>query len=182
MSLIALISGSPGPSSRSGAMLDYLAQQFLQRGLTVANIAVRDFPAEPLLQAKYDSPVFDVAKAQIAAAEGVVVATPVYKAAYSGVLKTFLDILPQSAFRGKTVLPIATGGSAGHQLAIDFTLKPLLAALYATDVLRGIYAIDSHFSLDPAGRTVIDADILRRLDDSVSQLVANLKARETSRA
>ena len=44
-------------------------------------------------------------------------ATPIYKASYSGVLKAFLDLLPQFAFGGKVVLPLLTGGTAAHVLA-----------------------------------------------------------------
>ncbi len=64
----------------------------------------------------------------------VVVATPIYKAAYTGGLKALFDILPQSALRGKTVLPLATGGSPAHLLAIDYALKPVLSALGASDL------------------------------------------------
>jgi len=52
----------------------------------------------------------------VAAADVVVVAVPVYKAAYSGLRKVFLDLLPQTALKGKTVLPLGTGGSPHHML------------------------------------------------------------------
>ena len=64
--------------------------------------------------------------AQVANAQLIVVATPVYKAAYSGLLKVFLDLLPQTALAGKTVLPLATGGSPHHMLALDCALRPVL--------------------------------------------------------
>lgn len=51
----------------------------------------------------------------------MVFATPIYKAAYSSVLTAFFDILPQHALAGKSVLPLATGGSAHHMLAVDYT-------------------------------------------------------------
>ncbi len=57
----------------------------------------------------------------------MVIGTPVYKAAYSGLLKSLLDLLPQYALAGKTVLPLATGGSTAHVLAIDYALRPVLA-------------------------------------------------------
>jgi FMN reductase len=49
----------------------------------------------------------------------------VYKAAYSGLLKTLLDLLPQCALAGKVVLPVVTCGSPAHVLAIDYALRPL---------------------------------------------------------
>ncbi|HEU5079271.1 MAG TPA: NADPH-dependent FMN reductase [Opitutaceae bacterium] len=177
MSHVVLISGSPAASAKSNALLAHIATGISKLGFSTATIVVRDFPAQDLVHAKFDSPAFEAPKALIASASGVVVATPVYKAAYSGLLKTFLDILPQTAFRGKTVLPIATGGSPGHLLAIDFSVKPLLAALAATDVLQGVYAVDAQFSTGAEGNVVIGEEIVRRLDDSVQQLAANLRAR-----
>ncbi|WP_372430482.1 NAD(P)H-dependent oxidoreductase [Janibacter melonis] len=44
-------------------------------------------------------------------------------------LKTFLDLLPQDALRGKVVLPVATGGSPAHVLSVDYALRPVLASL-----------------------------------------------------
>ena len=177
MSQIVLISGSPSASSKSATLLDYVVQQLSKFGLTSTTISVRDFPAEDLLHAKYDSPAFDTAKKLIAEAAAVVVATPVYKAAYSGALKTFLDILPQYAFRGKTLLPIATGGSPGHLLAIDYAVKPVLSALAATDVLQGVYVVDTQFKTDVSGNPVPSEEIIQRLNESVEQLATNVKAR-----
>lgn len=82
-------------------------------------IALRDLPPASLLQAQTDG----IAQA---AADVVIVATPIYKAAYSGLLKVFLDLLPPDALRGKTVLPLAMGGSLAHLLALDYALKPVL--------------------------------------------------------
>jgi FMN reductase len=154
-----------------------VTQKLNQRGLTTSLITVRDFPAQDLVEARYDSDSFTVAKKAIEAAAGIVVATPVYKAAYSGVLKAFLDILPQYAFRGKTLLPIATGGSPGHLLAIDYAIKPLLSALAATDVLQGVYTVDAQYKTEPDGRVSVHEDIIQRLNDSVEQLATNVFAR-----
>ncbi len=174
---IVLIAGSPVVSSKSAALLKHIRERLVDAGLDAVIISIRDFPSEDLIQAKYDSPVFDEAKRLIAEAAGLVVATPVYKAAYSGALKTFLDILPQYAFRGKTVLPIASGGSPGHLLAIDYALKPVLSALAATDLLQGVYVVDGQFRIGEDGRPVIADEIRARLDESITQLVAQVKAR-----
>ena len=101
----------------------------------------------------------------------LVVATPVYKAAYSGVLKVFLDLLPQTALKGKTVLPLATGGSPHHMLALDYALRPVLQSLGAKSILPGIYATDAQVTLTPEGTYHVQADIAARLDDAVNVLV-----------
>ena len=81
--------------------------------------------------------------AQVANADGLVIATPVYKASFSGALKTVLDLLPERALAHKVVLPMATGGSIAHMLAVDYALKPVLSALKAQELLHGIFAEDS---------------------------------------
>ena len=73
---------------------------------------------------------------QVAQATAVVVATPVYKAAYRGLLKEFLDLLPQFGLTEKVVLPLATGGSRSHMLALDYTLRQVLSSLAAKHVLQ----------------------------------------------
>ena len=177
MADVVLISGSPSAASKSTAILEFAIQQLSEQGLTSQLINVRDFPAQDLILAKYDSPAFDEAKKQVADAAGVIVATPVYKAAYSGGLKTFLDILPQYAFRGKTLLPIANGGSPGHQLAIDYALKPVLSAMAATDLLQGVYAVDAQFSVGPDGKPTFNDEIRERLRAAIAHLVANIRVR-----
>ena len=100
----------------------------------------------------------------------VVVATPIYKAAYSGVLKLFLDLLPQTAFKGKTVLPVATGGSPHHMLALDYALRPVLQSLGAEHILPGVFAIDAQVVLLPQEGQQIDVELARRLEGVVDLL------------
>jgi FMN reductase len=171
MPSILLFSGSPSATSRSAALLEYARQHFLAAGIAAQTFGLRDFPAEDLIFGKYDSPAFDEVKRLLAEASAVVVATPVYKAAYSGGLKALLDILPQAALRGKTVLPLATGGSPAHQLAIDYALKPVLSALGATDLLQGVYVVDKQLKLAANGQLEFADDELRaRFHDAVAQL------------
>lgn len=83
--------------------------------------------------------------------DALVVATPIYQAAYSGLLKTFLDLLPQHAFAGKPVLPLATGGSPAHVLALDYALRPVLTALGA-QVSQGRFILDRHITASRTAR------------------------------
>ena len=176
---ILLISGSPSATSRSGAVLAYARARYVAAGLDVALVSIRDFPAEDLVLARFDSPAFAGFAKQVAAAAAIVVATPVYKAAYAGGLKALLDILPQTAFRGKTVLGIATGGSPAHQLVLDFSLKPLFSALGASDLHQGVYLVDKQLtvSADGAQLAFSDPEISARLDSTLDALVASARAR-----
>ena len=139
---IVAIQGSPSVRSRSGSLLA-VAQKRLNAVASRAHlINVRDLPPQPLLLAQFDHPHIVAALAEVAQAQVVLIATPIYKAAYSGLLKAFLDLLPQDGLRGKTVLPLATGGSLAHLLALDYALKPVLSALGARDILDPVYATD----------------------------------------
>jgi FMN reductase len=137
------IQGSPSSVSRSGSLLA-LAQSRLQSvASNVHVVTVRDLPAQALLHAQFDHALIRQALAEVERAQVVLIATPIYKAAYSGVLKAFLDLLPQTALRGKAVLPLATGGSIAHLLALDYALKPVLSALGARDILDPVFATDA---------------------------------------
>jgi FMN reductase len=176
MPSILLLSGSPSAQSRSTALLEHARRHFVGLGLEAQLRGLRDFPAEDLVLGKYDSPAFDDLKNLLAAAAGVVVATPIYKAAYTGGLKAVLDILPQSALRGKTVLPLATGGSPAHLLAIDYALKPVLSALGATDLLQGVYVVDKQLTVGSGGELEFsDEDLRARFQDALSLVAASVR-------
>ncbi|WP_043686201.1 FMN reductase [Streptomyces xylophagus] len=73
-------------------------------------------------------------------ADGLIVVTPVFSASYSGLFKSFFDVLDKDALAGKPVLIAATGGSARHSLVLDHALRPLFAYLRAVVVPTGVYA------------------------------------------
>ena len=166
-----LIAGSPSERSRSAALLDAVAQRLQVRGALVDRIHIRDLSPQALLLADFGHPTVVSAIDQVADASVLVVATPVYKAAYSGVLKVFLDLLPQTALKGKTVLPLATGGSPHHMLALDYALRPVLQSLGAKHILPGIYATDSQVTLSPEGSYSVHSDVAVRLDDAVNLII-----------
>ena len=169
---VLLIAGSPSNPSRSAALLDAVEQRLHFRGVQVERLQVRDLSPQALILADFGHPSVAAAAAQVARARAIVVATPVYKAAYSGVLKVFLDLLPQTALKDKHVLPLATGGSPNHMLALDYALRPVLQSLGAAHILPGIYATDAQVVLLPQGGYQVDADIAGRLDVSVKMLIA----------
>ena len=172
-STVLLIAGSPSESSRSAALLDAVSLWLARRGgLKVERLNIRELPAQALLLAEWGDPEIVKALAQVQRARAIVVATPVYKAAYSGVLKVFLYLLPQTALKEKTVLPLATGGSPHHMLALDYALRPVLQSLSARHILPGVYATDAQIARSADGRYTLDADIATRLDEAVATLLA----------
>ncbi|MEO6276600.1 NADPH-dependent FMN reductase [Roseateles sp.] len=174
---ITSISGSPSERSRSAWLTQFAVTRL--EGSTTRNehIAVRDLPAAALLLADAQEPAIARAVEAIAAAGLVIIGTPIYKAAYSGLLKVFLDLLPPEALRGKTVLPLATGGSAAHLLALDYALKPVLSALGARHVLDGVFATDAQLQRHESGGYVPAPELLARLDRALEPIVPATQVR-----
>lgn len=167
---IVAIQGSPSAVSRSESLLRRAQSHLAPLTGTLEVITVRELPAQALLQAQFDHPQIRRALAQVAQAELVLVSTPIYKAAYSGVLKAFLDLLPQDGLRGKTILPLATGGSLAHLLALDYALKPVLSALGARDILDPVFATDMQIPRHEVHGYLPIAEIERRLGDALAAL------------
>ncbi|VTU29284.1 FMN reductase (NADPH) [Variovorax sp. PBL-E5] len=149
-----------------------MAARLSLREVRVERLAIRELAAHALLLGEASHPSVQHAAEQVRRADAIVIATPVYKAAYSGVLKVFLDLLPQSALKGKTVLPLATGGSPHHMLALDYALRPVLQSLAARHILPGVYATDGQVTLQPEGAYQLQAELAQRLDDAVDTLAS----------
>ena len=96
----------------------------------------------------------------LAGAQIVVASSPTYRATYTGLLKTFFDLLPQDCLIGKIGVPILTGGGPWHQLALDHGFRPLFASLGAT-VVNGAYGYDAQFKNGP------EAALLAKIDEMV---------------
>lgn len=171
LSKIVLLQGSPTAKSRLHGVLDRVRQQIEAGGDQVSVINVRDLPAEELLHARFDSEAIAAANKLVAEADAVVIASPVYKASFTGVLKAYLDLLPQKGLENKVVLPLVVGGTIAHLLAIDYAFKPVLSVLGARNILTGVFVLDTQVTWGEDGRANIEADIASRLDAAVSLLV-----------
>lgn len=169
------IAGSPTRPSRSTALLRQALAQLEAAGGHSRLIEVADLPAQAILRAEFRDPSLVAAVEAVQAADVVVVATPIYKAAYSGVLKAFLDLLPQDGLQGKQVLVLGTGGSIAHLLALDYALKPVLSALGARHILDVVYAEDAQFVRGEQGHQPVDA-VLQRLARALAPLTADTPA------
>jgi len=175
MTNILLINGSPSAPSRSQGILEYTIALLNEQGVKTDLISVRDLPAEDLVFGKYNSPNLEPVKALLAEADAVIISTPIYKASYTGLLKTFLDLLPQKALSNKVILPIATGGTIAHLLAIDFTLKPVLAELGAQHILGVVYVVDKQVTWSENQTVILEEEIDQRLKHSLEVLLKAAK-------
>jgi FMN reductase len=179
---ILLLAGSPSVPSRSTRLLHHVGERLAGLGHRYTKLHVLDLPSQALLQADFSNADIKLAKAQVQEANAVIISTPVYKAAYSGALKVFLDMLPQDGLAGKLVLPLATGGSQSHMLALDYALRPVLSALGARHVLPSIYATDAQINWSAEKGLTLDPAIAARVADGVEYLSANLHALRGSAA
>jgi FMN reductase len=145
--LILAISSSPSPTSRTAKVADYVLHSLADTALMTRHIQLRDIDAEALVSAKAAHVSVARAITALEQADGVVFATPIFKASYSGLLKVFLDLLPQFALAGKAILPIATGGSMAHLLALDYGLRPVLQSMGARHIVQSLFVAESDLSV-----------------------------------
>lgn len=174
MSKTLIITGSPSATSKTAKLANLVGARLTRAGLDSTLLDVRGLPAEDLLLARANAPAIQAALAQVEAARGVVIATPVYKAAYSGLLKTFLDLLPQFGLRDKVVLPLATGGTVAHVLAIDYALRPVLSSLDPLHVVPGLFVLDKQLVVKDDGTLELDAELSGKLDGAIASFRSGL--------
>jgi FMN reductase len=173
---IAILTGSPSSPSRTAALARHAELRIGQGAFRARTVHVRDLPAAALLHAKTDTPEFVAAREVVEKADGVIIATPVYKASYTGVLKAFLDLLPQFALRGKVVLPLLTGGTLAHVLALDYGLRPVLQSLDPRLVVPGLFVLDKSIEVGDDGSVKLEAEVAPRFEGAVQAFVDGIRA------
>jgi FMN reductase len=99
---VITLAGSPRYPSRSSALLEYARETLSAADVEVCHWHLQNFAPEDLLYARFDNPALHTLNEQLAGADGLIIATPVYKASFSGALKTLLDLLPERALEGKS--------------------------------------------------------------------------------
>jgi FMN reductase len=110
---------------------------------------------------------------RLAEADALVVVTPVFNASYSGLFKSFFDVLDDGILEGKPVLVAATAGTARHSLVLDFAMRPLFAHLRTDVVPTGVFAASSDFgsgSDSSSGSTVTGGSLSARIDRAAGEL------------
>jgi len=147
-SQVAVVVGNPKPRSRT-----------LTVATAVADAAARaaGFPSDAdrltIDLADHASELFDWSSAVVRGlVEGLqastlaVVATPTYKASYTGLLKAFLDWFDPAGLAGVTVVPVMLGAGPQHALAVEVHLRPVLVEIGATIPTRGLYVLEDQLA------------------------------------
>ncbi|MEU9456967.1 CE1759 family FMN reductase [Streptomyces sp. NPDC048277] len=139
----------------------------------VRSIELRDHAhdiTDALLTGRATAELADTVQA-VARADALVAVTPVFTGAYSGLFKSFVDILDKDSLGGRLVLLGATGGSARHQLALEYSLRPLFTHLRAETVPTAVFAAPEDW--EPDGETRLS----ERIGHAARELASHLHSR-----
>lgn len=165
--VVALSAGLRSPSSTaqlSDALVNATAAHLTARGEDVVTrtIEAREHALDVTctLLNGVRSDALDDALAAVEQADLLVLTTPVYNGSYSGLFKSFIDLIDPAALLGTPVLLGATGGSPRHSLVVDHALRPLVAFFQAAPVATGVFATPEDW-LSPG---VPDVALASRID------------------
>jgi FMN reductase len=116
---------------------------------------------------------------EIENADALIVGTPVYKGAYTGLFKHLIDFVEPGRLAGKPVALTATGGGPRHALVVEHALRPLFGFFAALTIPTAVYASDADFTAtdDGAGHVVTDAGIRARLASAADELTGLISKR-----
>ncbi|NKX52907.1 NADPH-dependent FMN reductase, partial [Arthrobacter deserti] len=145
---IVVLSAGLGTPSSSRLLADQLAAsaaaKFGAAGLQVqtATYELREYAVDIAnnMAAGYAAPRLQELNDDVAAADALIADTPVFSASYSGLFKSFFDVIGKDTLAGKPVLLGATGGSTRHSLALDYAVRPLFSYLRARTVQTVVFA------------------------------------------
>ncbi|WOX11654.1 FMN reductase [Streptomyces sp. N50] len=174
MKLVVVSAGLSVPSS-TRLLADRLATA--TAGVASADIEVielRDLAVEIAHNFTNGFPGRSLAAAldAVTEADGLIAVTPVFSASYSGLFKSFFDVLEKDALVGKPVLIAATGGSARHSLVLEHALRPLFAYLRAVVVPTGVYAASEDWGAE---------GLPERIERAAGELGALMRGLSTAR-
>ncbi|GAA1158272.1 FMN reductase [Nocardioides aquiterrae] len=148
-SLVVVSAGLSNPSS-TRLLAERLSAATVEalEDVEVTHVELRDLAHQLTDQLLTGFPAPELAAAQeaVRSADGLVVVTPVFSASYSGLFKTFFDVLETGALDGTPVLIAATAGTARHSLVLEHALRPLFAYLHAVVVPTGVFAATDDFA------------------------------------
>lgn len=146
MTVVAVV-GNPRPDSRTHAIARTLAAEIARhRDDDTGEVDLAILGPRVLDR---DDPAAREATQRTLDAGVLVVASPTYKATYSGLLKAFLDRIGGGALQGAPAVPVLLGGAPDHRLAVDVHLTPLLLELGATVPARGLFVLESELDEFP---------------------------------
>jgi len=157
--LVVVSAGLSQPSSTrlladrmTTATVDRLRENGAEVGVTVVELRDLAHDITNNLLTGFASPKLQQVLDALADADGLIAVTPIFTTSYSGLFKSFIDIIDTAALTDLPVLIGATGGTERHSLALDYGMRPLFSYLHAVVVPTAVYAASSDWGSD-AGLT-----------------------------
>lgn len=183
---IAVVSAGLSNPSSTRMLADRLA------AATVAELAAREIAATvdtfELRDVAHDitnnlltgfpSPALESVVNAVVSADALIAVTPIFSTSYSGLFKSFVDVLDPDALTGTPVLIGANAGTARHSLAIDYAIRPLFAYLHAEAVSTGVFAA----SADWGGSADQVAPLADRIARGARELADAIERRQPASA
>jgi FMN reductase len=155
MSIVVLTAGLRQPSSSrllADRLADATAIALAERGQRVELevVELREYARELTNHLLTGFPATRLSELidQVVAADGLIVVSPIFSGSYSGLFKTFFDVLEPEVLAGKPVLIGATGGTARHSLSLEYALRPLFSYLRTVIVPTAVYAAPEDWGSD----------------------------------
>lgn len=159
-SLVVVSAGLSTPSS-TRLLADSLTAATAEalEEVEVTTIELRDLAHQLTdhLLTGFPGPELKAAIDAVRGADGVIAVTPVFSASYSGLFKTFFDVLERGLLDGTPVLIAATAGTPRHSLVLDHALRPLFSHLRAVVVPTGVFAATGDFGDEGLEERVVSA-------------------------
>ncbi|MFT4212317.1 MAG: FMN reductase [Microbacterium sp.] len=179
--IAVVAAGLSNPSSTrmlADRMLAATARELGERGIEVTadTFELRDYAHDITnnLLTGFAPPALESMINTVVSADAVIAVTPIFSTSYSGLFKSFIDVLDPDALRGKPVLIGANAGTPRHSLAIDYAIRPLFAYLHADAVSTGVFAASADWG--GAGDGV--GTLSERIDKGARELADAIARRE----
>lgn len=177
---LAVVSGGLNEPSSTRLLADRLATAAtgalaeLDVEVEVDVIDLRDHAQDltNMMLTGFAAPGLATAIDQVVKADGLIAATPIFSASYSGLFKTFFDVLEPDVLAGKPVLIAATAGTARHSLALEHVVRPLFSYLRAIVVPTTVFAASEDWGAGNSGGEVL-SERVERAARELARLVAS---------
>ncbi|MFY9712399.1 MAG: FMN reductase [Microbacterium sp.] len=181
---IAVVSAGLSNPSSTRMLADRLAAETLKAlaaediEASVDVIELRDYAHDITnnMLTGFAPPALETAINTVISADALIAVTPIFSTSYSGLFKSFIDVLDPDSLAGKPVLIGANAGTARHSLAIDYAIRPLFAYLHAEPVSTGVFAASSDWG--GAGDDV--APLAKRVEKGARELAEAIARRKAT--
>lgn len=173
---LAVVSAGVSQPSSTRMLADRLSSATVERlaadgvEVEVQAFDLRDV-AQDIMNAMmtgFPSPKLETVIDAVTGADGLIAVTPIFTSSYSGLFKSFFDIIDNRSLAGMPVMIAATAGTARHSLALDYALRPLFIYLHSVVVPTGVFAATDDWGDSGDGATALHARIERAAGELAS--------------